>query len=149
MLRTVVVCTQVGKSVLVRITYDFFNDVAAGDCFRKYSVGNPIKMPPWAAAIVRTIAGDVAVSDSVSTPCGIVNAGDTVWLRDPCRLATVKLAVRVDGQHNDHRFAAIVECFARASSGAWTDRTDAPIVVDAGSIATACCAMILDGHVYV
>ena len=67
----------------------------------------------------------------------------------PVQAGNCQVSGPVDGQDNDHRFVAIVECFARASSGAWTDRTDAPIVVDAGSIATTCSALMLDGHVYV
>jgi len=144
-----VVCFKVGQSVLVRVTYDFFNDVADGTCFRKYIIGNPVKMPAWAQAITSTIVGDAIVSESLSTPCGIVKVGDVVWLTSPCRLATVKLAVRFGGTSKSHRFILIVECFALLPCGAWSNRTSVPDIVEASFVATTCCALILDGRVYV
>ena len=63
--------------MLVRLAYDFFNDMEKGHVFRKYVIGKAIRMPDWAADITRGVVGaDAIVSDSLSPRCGIVKLGD-------------------------------------------------------------------------
>ena len=136
--------------MLSRLTYSFFEDIKEDKVFTKTSLGKPITMPGWAAAILQSIVADSAVvSESMKTTCGHVHVGDVVWLTGPLRLARVRLAVRVGAAREFHRFFAIVECFGTTPLGAWSADCVGVIVVGADAIDGLCCYVIAGGMLYV
>lgn len=87
---------------------------------------------------------DIAVSSQMTTHCGQVKVGDVVWLRNPTKLARVKLLCASGGQV----FAA-VERFKTTAAGAWCATVDDIVVAKAVDIKSVCCYAILGDKIFV
>lgn len=141
---------KVGKSMLVRMVYDFLDAIQEETVFYRGDIGSQIRMPEWAKLLVDSVVGcDGVVSERVRAPCGFIRKDDVVWIKEPFKLATVLLAVRVGSRVDNHRFFVIVQHFTTLPSGVWSCRRGAIEVVDVASISTACSFVVHGDRVYV
>jgi hypothetical protein len=141
---------KVGKSMLTRLAYNFFNDVQDNDVFLEYKIGPAIQMPNWAQGALQALVHQNAViSMSISTRFGVVHVDDVVWLRDPIRLARAKLAVRVGDDPTSHRFFVLVEGFTRTAAGSWSSNTTGVSVLDVAFVYGICSHKIVGDRVFV
>lgn len=136
-----------GAAILTRLTYDFFEAIGEEGAFDKQKIGAPIDLPEWSQVLVAGL-GEVVVSSSMTLPCGTVNVGDVVWLRNPFRLARVRLAVRVGSRLVPYKFSIIVDVFSVDPRGSWCTHATVA-VVDADSVSQLCCHFISEGRVFV
>lgn len=137
---------QVGKAMLVRMNFDFFEGIKEGTMFIQYALGPAILLPDFARGIV---GNNVVVSDRVQTNCGLLKAGDVVWLRNPWRLASLMLAVQSKDVVGNYAFSAIVRHFAKLPSGSWSAKKGGIDVVQLADISTVCSHLTHGGLVYV
>ncbi len=88
--------------------------------------------------------GDVVVSLQMTTCCGQVKAGDVVWLRNPTKLARVKLFALRGGC-----FFVVVERFKTTLAGAWCATVDDMVVASVKDIKSVRCYAILGDKIFV
>jgi hypothetical protein len=112
--------------------------------FEAMYLGAPSKhVPEWAAGLVNPL-GDVAVSLQMTTCCGQVKAGDVVWLRNPTKLARVKLFASRGGC-----FFVVVERLTTTMGCAWCATIDDIAVASAMDIQSVCCYAIIGEKIFV
>lgn len=112
--------------------------------FEAMFLGAPLKhVPPWAGELVSSL-GEDAVSSQMTTYCGQVKAGDVIWLRNPTKLARVKLFASRGG-----RFFAVVERFKTTMAGAWCATVDDIVVANVIDIKSVCCYAVIGDKIFV
>jgi hypothetical protein len=121
---------QVGKTIGSRLLYKFMDAILKPSTFEAMFLGAPLKhVPPWAGELVSSLGED---------------AVDVVWLRNPTKLARVKLFASRGG-----RFFAVVERFKTTMAGAWCATVDDIVVANVIDIKSVCCYAVIGDKIFV
>lgn len=130
--------------MLKRLAYTFFDDMQRPEAFEQCKIGNSVRLPEWAADVVRGFVGnDTVVSSTATLQCGFVKAGDVLWITSPTRLARLKLLVRAGDRH-----FAVVAVF-RPVHGVWSPTEGDIVVVESNCVSGACCYLVLGDRILV
>lgn len=137
---------DVCKTMLVRMTNSMLQTMATASTFKRCELGKPTSIPDWCKVLLQRsgCAGAECSNELHVRDCGVLKGGDVVWLRNPYRLAKVRLAIA-----NRNEAFVVVDLLAKHPTGEWSANVASTTVVTPEEVMTTCCHMVVDGKVFV